>query len=866
MFHSFLEIFRPVKLTKHIRALISLSCLVFNSSMQGAPEPPPVIRPIDEIIEAFTGIADSHGFQAARNHAATLIASDGTRQGYHSKKKDEFISFQGSYTFPTLAADEIGKYRFGLALFSDDGCQLKIQESPAPYRLLEYGTPQALPNTEESFEVFYDFFDPGQTVTMDVWYSNVKFIESGGDVDIDGCTLFVVKRPYIDLAISPIGEEPELPEDRNAGASTHEMNPGGVVLAPVTVSGNQVSSGKRTKITLRAGHKPEDGGKFELSASAELSKIKIYTSKDGTEELPLPLKWDSVSDFLAATQTYYIGSEASTPEEQSQSGTLTLLYRSPHAPSNEYPSITDQVKVTIQTGNQVVIRPSKGTDKTKLIIPIPENASFPKLGQMVEVQTYLSEDFEGHVEVTNKNPEEISLWKSKDGSNGNLGNTFTILIQAGKLVPTAEAPQSFFANGIKEATQALLEAKLVKANDPNFVQTANLNASVVEVGMREIVFDKNGAGYIPLTRDDATPFPATDKPHWIDTDKNGVIDPTKDETNDSVAYVKNSAPRIGSVLKMNLADTHAAKIRAKCPDQMSISEAPVIQKGGETSLAVLNPKSTTGELPQTIKFYGKSDPTGCPAYKIEWEINCNDGEWLPFATTKHQVYVTHAKPVSIAVNRESLFLIACDKATGETDDFKIVSEINKYFKDRSVQKIDHVTGYYAGSFLTYYGVGASGNHVLEHGNGECGGWGQFWADVVNVHGFSAVAQNIRGSGYTNKGTVSTNPNAGPGRKAKEFILKNNIVPKPSGRLTPNGLTVHPFCQGGPNATHERPSWSLHTISKVAVNGKTYYVDPSYGTGMGEGLAKFCMFMAGFLASTDDFGWVPDGLNSDISEL
>ena len=141
---------------------------------------------IDTIIDDVSGIGDG-GLAKARQRAKEYAEGNGNLL-YPSTAKDDFKLFTGTYTPPELPDEKKGKYVYGIAIFSDDGCEVKVNNQTVHNR---YNKGQALPNLSASCHVLPCLLTPGRPVEISVNYSNIYFITDGAMPDIDGCSLFV---------------------------------------------------------------------------------------------------------------------------------------------------------------------------------------------------------------------------------------------------------------------------------------------------------------------------------------------------------------------------------------------------------------------------------------------------------------------------------------------------------------------------------------------------------------------------------------------------------------------------------------------------------------------------------------------------
>ena len=119
----------------------------------------------------------------------------GTGPAHRSSEKDDSRTFSGKYTPPELPEDKKGRFVYGLAVFSDDGCNVTVGGSSIQQRL---GQAQHLPDIGTSFQVLETVLAPGEPIDITVNYSNIIYNDdpkSHDYPDIDGCTLFLYLIP-----------------------------------------------------------------------------------------------------------------------------------------------------------------------------------------------------------------------------------------------------------------------------------------------------------------------------------------------------------------------------------------------------------------------------------------------------------------------------------------------------------------------------------------------------------------------------------------------------------------------------------------------------------------------------------------------
>lgn len=116
----------------------------------------------------------------------------------HRSKQLEQLTFAGKFTPPQLPPEKKGKYVYGLAILSDDGCNVTVRGQNVFPKL---GNPQHLPDMEQSFAIVPALLEPEKEIEMRVDYKNVRYTARPGHPDIDGVTVFLyLLRIDIDVA------------------------------------------------------------------------------------------------------------------------------------------------------------------------------------------------------------------------------------------------------------------------------------------------------------------------------------------------------------------------------------------------------------------------------------------------------------------------------------------------------------------------------------------------------------------------------------------------------------------------------------------------------------------------------------------
>lgn len=242
----------------------------------------------------------------------------------------------------------------------------------------------ALWRLDRSYKEFTNSIPAGRKYDLKLNYQNTANLTEKykGPIDHDGVSVYLLHQPVFDLAIASYGNEANLPEDRqadgNPAPTPHEMDPGATVIAPIAGSdGNNITPGKRARLTLTCNGSQLGEGTYTLSADPSLTKLKIYDKEEGGQPLTLPMQLPA-SEFNSATITYYVGSDAFHPNEKSQQGILTLTHQR-HDEENHMTELKDQVKVTLTPIEVIQLAPLVRDEDGK---PIPESAK-PNWGRPI---------------------------------------------------------------------------------------------------------------------------------------------------------------------------------------------------------------------------------------------------------------------------------------------------------------------------------------------------------------------------------------------------------------------------------------------------------------------------------------------------
>ncbi len=257
---------------------------------------------VSSLIRDVSDIADGSVTQARVE--ASRQAANGNLP-YRSSKQGDSRSFSGQYTPPQLPDDKKGRFVYGLALFSDDGCTVSVEGTPIHQFL---GRGQHLPKLGDSFHVLPVALASEESVNIAVDYSNIIYDddpESPGYPDIDGSTLFLYLIPAgiavdanRDGAIAFSGENrdtttPESPfrfwiNDDNDGSPAAE----GDVIGPIftdyqdgfILSARDLEDFARLHLFFGAFEKELAAGTFRIGLKfknvEDSPRIRVYKSTD----------------------------------------------------------------------------------------------------------------------------------------------------------------------------------------------------------------------------------------------------------------------------------------------------------------------------------------------------------------------------------------------------------------------------------------------------------------------------------------------------------------------------------------------------------------------------------------------------------
>lgn len=193
-----------------------------------------------------------------------------------------------------LLGDKKGKFVYGLAIFSDDGCTVSVDGKEVEPK--NAGKPQTLQNLSQSFHVLDVLLIPEKPVNITVVYTNTIYTGSKEKPDIDGCSLHLFLVPL--GFITPSGDPVKKPLDAGTISNPDKIPDGA----------NEFTYGVRPQGVLTIKLKVKYGLEKELRTALN-GKFLFELDNIGTSKF----EWDKanpngaptlVGEFMTAIATY----------------------------------------------------------------------------------------------------------------------------------------------------------------------------------------------------------------------------------------------------------------------------------------------------------------------------------------------------------------------------------------------------------------------------------------------------------------------------------------------------------------------------------------------------------------------------------
>jgi hypothetical protein len=173
---------------RFVSALLLLLAMCGLTSARAEDAPPPPVA-LTEILKDVR----PYGWSDVRTRAAKAAENDAVR---FPSNKVEDVTFEGGFE-----ADATTR----LAIFSDDGCAIYINDMTTPV-FNRLGVGQHLPDLKQSLHRVNYRFEADRKYQIKVVYRNDPY---RGTIDLDGLTLWIYKDYGVDLVVDDVTEKDE---------------------------------------------------------------------------------------------------------------------------------------------------------------------------------------------------------------------------------------------------------------------------------------------------------------------------------------------------------------------------------------------------------------------------------------------------------------------------------------------------------------------------------------------------------------------------------------------------------------------------------------------------------------------------------
>lgn len=319
-----------------------------------------------------------------------------------------------------------------------------------------------------------------------------------------------------------------------------------------------------------------------------------------------------------------------------------------------------------------------------------------------------------------------------------------------------------------------------------------------------------------------------DAPHWLDVDRDGVIDPKKNERQYGHIFQRKTKPKVTAIFYA--ADTKAFKdkkvsLRGTLKNNgvaLNITVDGIGKLDEKDKHVWLQGAEAGGEFEDKVNCY---DPL-----EIEWTYSFDGQAWNPAGTSKNLVYLTFGKP-EINLLFETVMEYGSRSAKGAD---KAETVRDKIWEEFSVYDATRKDGKALGYYRNWNTTSANTLQLLDTLDGQCTSWADFLNKCFDAQGLrmGKVVKIV------------------PTESGKFFLVKNwkfpanppfdgvSTYPKP-----PKFGMVYPDEDGvkqrylwssevvsdqpgipGQNSANPTSLFNNHVVVKVG----TEYYDPSYG--------------------------------------
>jgi len=393
--------------------------------------------------------------------------------------------------------------------------------------------------------------------------------------------------------------------------------------------------------------------------------------------------------------------------------------------------------------------------------------------------------------------------------------------------------------------------------------------------------DLGGAGAMPFK-----------PPQWLNQAGDGVIDETKGDHAFPYSYVAGQTLNVAPIFTCNdptLLTVKDLQIQGLVYDKnvsLKMTVPCIVLRIPSPALLVVLPSPANTNFAKTANFYNP--------LTIKWQFS-TDGlpaknakkVWQPCGTSKNQVYITQAAPIT-SLLYQTVVEIGSREGAGLAKATNMLTSICRYFSLRRVQRASDSRP------MAYYQNWANQNFtvpaLLDARDGQCSSWceifkasleaqGYVGAPIIQVQGVNTAEQFLV-SNWTFGAMRAANPlNAQRSAKYPYINIPRND-PNGSSSVTPAagqnyvwwssvvraagvpdvtyGPEVNDAVDGVPGQNNARPAKLFNKHFVVRVNGQ--YYDPSYGLTYVNAQDLYKKAIAGFAIGRNVFynGLINDG--------
>ena len=354
--------------------------------------------------------------------------------------------------------------------------------------------------------------------------------------------------------------------------------------------------------------------------------------------------------------------------------------------------------------------------------------------------------------------------------------------------------------------------------------------TVYAVKAKEVSFAGPTGPSLKITKDTDINFEYV-APQYLDSNKDSdTLD--AGEKGYPVAYVRNTTPKIGGKLDLNVAlPGQAMKLRVKGPGSIAVAEKAASSISGVE--IQLDATSSAGPLPNAVFYFDARTPGS--EFNLDWEVKVGSGPWISGGTTKHTLYVTYDSPKTTNRQESTYWIGTKAAAVGFVDsEAAVVAKIWAEFADREVYRLPTSPSQSVGTRLSYWNpLSLDPNVCTPHdwamiasanGNGQCGAWARWFKAVLGVQGVESSLIEVKSTYANDTGVPSSAPKPSFLVKDWWFVGSGSVSGFGNFKYALSDITDSPLGVAGQNNVNPPGAFENHFIVEY---GGGYY-DPSYG--------------------------------------